>query len=234
MSSCDALMRRLTSAVAPARCAGCDSACDGAAALCAECRESLLSGRGLVEAGPPGVDLSVSAAEYRGAARRVAHGLKFGRRLVLARVAAEAMVAACPAGEPRGTVVPVPASPLRGRWRGFDPAEEIAIAVAQCTGLPYRRCLRRRPGPRQVGRPRSERLARPPRVKVGRRGAPHEVLLVDDVHTTGATLGACAAALRAAGCARVVALTLARSRSGEPRSRPRRRARYGSGPLAGA
>jgi predicted amidophosphoribosyltransferase len=42
--------------------------------------------------------------------------------------------------------------------------------------------------------------------------APREALLVDDVRTTGATLIACAVALRAGGCSRIVALTLAHSR----------------------
>ena len=42
-------------------------------------------------------------------------------------------------------------------------------------------------------------------------GAPPVVLLVDDVHTTGSTLDACARALKAAGARRVAALTYART-----------------------
>jgi predicted amidophosphoribosyltransferase len=77
--------------------------------------------------------------------------------------------------------------------------------------LPLARCLRRSRGPRQVGRKRAERLANPPRVWASG-PAPEAALLVDDVWTTGATLSACALALRKAGCHRVVALTLARAR----------------------
>ena len=168
-----------------------------------------------VAAGPPGVDLAVSAAPYEGAARLLAHGIKYGRRTGLAAVAAVAMRDACPPGELEGVVVPVPAAPWRGRWRGFDPAEEIAIALAREAGLDFGPCLRRGRGPRQVGRPRRERLADPPRIAL-RRGAaaPRSVLLVDDVHTTGATLRASARALRGGGAERIVALVFARSRAG--------------------
>jgi predicted amidophosphoribosyltransferase len=156
------------------------------------------------------VALAVAASRFDGVARRVAHGLKYARRLSLARVAAAAMLGALPSQERRGAVVPVPAGPWRWRWRGFDPAEEIALAMAEKSGLRLARCLRRSRGPRQVGRTRAERLADPPRVWVSA-PAPVTALLVDDVWTTGATLSACALALERAGCKRVVALTLARA-----------------------
>ena len=164
----------------------------------------------VIEPGPPDVDLAIAASPFDGPARAVVHGLKYARRLALADVAAAAMLRVLPRGEVAGVVVPVPAGPWRWRWRGFDPAEEIAIALARRSGSPLRACLRRGRGRRQVGRRRSERLGDPPSVWLTQ-GPPREALLVDDVWTTGATLSACAAALRSGGCRRVVALTLARA-----------------------
>jgi predicted amidophosphoribosyltransferase len=108
-----------------------------------------------------------------------------------------------------GTVVPVPPAPSRLRSRGFDPAGELAASLAEQLDSPPERCLARRGGRRQVGRRRAERIGQPPRIHATRT-APRSVVLVDDVLTTGATLSACAQALRAAGAARVVAITFAR------------------------
>ena len=158
---------------------------------------------------PPGIDAFVAAAPFEGEAREIVHGLKFGRLLGLAARAAEAMDRA--GGELlEGVIVPVPPSPLRWRWRGFDPAEEIALALSRRRGLPLRRCLYRRHGPRQVGRSRRDRVGDPPDVRL-RGSPPGTALLVDDVCTTGATLAACASALRGGGCERVVAVVLARA-----------------------
>ncbi len=123
-----------------------------------------------------------------------------------------------PAGLLEGVIVPVPPAPVRRRWRGFDAAETIATALSVEAGLPLRACLRRSQGRRQVGRPRRERLAAPPRVRLAG-PPPGAAVLVDDVVTTGATLGACARALRSGGCGRVVALTFARS--GHPATQSR-------------
>lgn len=203
-------LRRAAAAVIPPCCAICARPCDAAELLCGGCGEAVRGGR-VISAGPPGVELAIAAGGYEGPVRELAHALKFRRRVGLAAVAAEAMAAACPEPMLAGSIVPVPPALVRRAWRGFDPAEELALALAAQTGLPLSRCLRRRGAARQVGRPREARLADPPRVRVRGR-VPERAVLVDDVHTTGATLGACAAALRGAGCRSVIALTLARSR----------------------
>jgi ComF family protein len=200
----------MVSLLAPPLCAACGSACHTGAALCERCDRDLATAPVVIEPGPPGVDLAVAASPFEGPARAVVHGLKYARRLSLADIAAAAMLRALPDHPNVDAVVPVPAGPWRWRWRGFDPAEEIAIALARRTGLPLHACLRRARGGRQVGRRRSERLSNPPRVWAVD-VAPRHALLIDDVWTTGATLTACARSLREAGCRRVVALTLARA-----------------------
>jgi predicted amidophosphoribosyltransferase len=108
-----------------------------------------------------------------------------------------------------GVLVPVPGARLRTMARGIDPPAEIARALSARTGMAVVPCLRRRGGRRQLGRRRTERLARPPKVEL-RSPAPASALLVDDVLTTGATLSACARALRGGGGLRVAAVTFAR------------------------
>jgi predicted amidophosphoribosyltransferase len=196
--------------VAPPLCAACGSSRPVEYVICERCDADLAAAPRVIEAGPRGVDLAVAASPFDGVARDVVHGLKYARRLSLAHIAAAAMLRALPEHEGTGVVVPVPAGRWRWRWRGFDPAEEIAIAIAESAGLPLRECLRRGGGRRQVGRRRSERLSDPPAVWAVTE-CPREALLVDDVWTTGATLSACASALRRGGCRRVVALTLART-----------------------
>jgi predicted amidophosphoribosyltransferase len=109
-------------------------------------------------------------------------------------------------------VVPVPPSRRRLRERGFDPAALLARGFAERTGRELQPLLRRRDrAPRQVGAGRAERRVEG-RMRIEATAvAPRCVILLDDVHTTGATLRACAAALRRAGAEEVRAVTYART-----------------------
>jgi predicted amidophosphoribosyltransferase len=119
---------------------------------------------------------------------------------------------------PRGARVAwVPLGPGRRTARGYDQAMILAAALAREAGLPLQRgALRRvRETPPQVGRDRAARarnvagaFAASPSV------AGRDVVLVDDVVTTGATAEAAVAALAAAGARSVVVVALARAGQG--------------------
>jgi predicted amidophosphoribosyltransferase len=124
-----------------------------------------------------------------------------------------AIIAACaPVERLRGELVPVPLHPARRRKRGFNQAERLAHALGRRTGMAVRDCLLRSGSNlRQVGRDRAARLAGPAGSVTSRGPVPQSAVLVDDVMTTGATLTACAAGLRAAGSTEVSALVFART-----------------------
>jgi ComF family protein len=117
-------------------------------------------------------------------------------------------------GLPAAAVVAVPLHPRRLRERGYNQSELLAGRLRRRTGLrrPPGELLRVRDTLPQVGQDRLRRLqnVRGAFRWEGKllRGMP--VIAVDDVTTTGATLDACAVALREAGASSVIGLTLAR------------------------
>jgi predicted amidophosphoribosyltransferase len=163
----------------------------------------------LLTGGPQGVDRVWSSAPHEGVARAMVGALKFRRLLPVAEVMAERMQWLVPDHLLGGAVVSVPAASARQRRRGFDPAGELAAALAARLGTEPVACLARLGSGHQVGRRRAERIGHPPQIEPITE-APRSVLLIDDVLTTGATLTSCAAALRSAGAKRVVALTFTR------------------------
>jgi ComF family protein len=159
-------------------------------------------------------DTAWAPLAYEGTARELVRALKFRGALPVAGLMAAQVAVNLPAWA-RGdatAIVPVPATAPRRRRRGFDPADLLAREVATRLDLPVHRGLRREgPAVRQLGARRAERRAAG-RIRVVATGpAPERVLLVDDVHTTGATLDACARALRTAGARRIHAVTHVRA-----------------------
>lgn len=112
-------------------------------------------------------------------------------------------------------VVPVPLHRARQRQRGYNQAELIARPLARLLGLPFRSALlvRTKPRPDKLKLSLHERWETVRGAFAARPGSQVDnlrVLLVDDVVTTGATLDACARALRAAGASEVFGVTVAR------------------------
>lgn len=217
--------------VLPAGCGGC-----GRAGLrwCEECAAALADAhpRGCRPSPcPPGFPPTVTALRYEGPVRAAVHGWKDGGRRDLAPVLAAALAPAlahalrtAATGDPAGlrpVLVPAPSARRAARRRGERPLTRLAWlalrrwpdavppGVQPRESLQLVRVVRDQAG--LTAGERRQNLAGAVRVRASDRarvaGAP--VVVVDDVVTTGATLVACADALRQAGAASVRAVTLA-------------------------
>lgn len=206
----------------PPSCAGCGRY---ASLLCDACRASFRSASPaaatFVQADPAivvgeALTLAIAAFRYEGALRRALQRLKYGGGGRLAGpLAASAEPALRRLLDVCGPLplVPVPVHVARQRERGYNQAELIAQALGSRVGLPVMDLLRR---PRATTK--QHRLDRAGRLRnlrgafamaPGIRPAP-EVIVVDDILTTSATLEACASVLLAAGATTVYGFALAR------------------------
>jgi ComF family protein len=207
----------------PRACARCGASLAVDAVLCRTCRAALPR----LPPGPAPVapaPLAAWCAEvvYEGEVEDWVQRFKYpapglagldARALALAEALARDAAGRLPGARPQ-LVVPVPMHPRRQRARGFHPAGVLARAVARRLGAPLAldalvavRETRSQTGLDRAARRRNVREAFAPRAGFV---APPVVALVDDVATTGATLCACARALRRAGARRVVAVCVAR------------------------
>lgn len=214
----------------PQWCVGCGK---GGAFICPSCRLSLLRimpplcpgcGRpqlnGILCPGCVSRQVEIdgirSPFRFDGVIRQAVHQLKYRNLRALAVTLAKLLqdyLATNPM--PGEVLVPVPLHPKRVRERGYNQSGLLAKELGKLTSLPIiDDCLiRQRHTPPQAKTPTvNERRSNVTNVFTCRdsRFQDRQVLLIDDVSTSGATLDACAAALKAAGAASVWGLVLAR------------------------
>lgn len=207
------LIRALDDLVMPLRCAFCGTRTRAEErAVCDGCHDDLPWMRTMVPTDPFHVALTPLAYEFPVDAAITA--LKFRRRLwygpALAQLACR-HIDALPGDI--DAVLPVPLHWRRQWRRGFNQAREIARPVARQLGVPLIGGVCRV----RATRPQSELSAGERRRNVqgafvarGRCRARH-VLVVDDVITTGATIGQLARAVLGSGARKVSALAVARA-----------------------
>jgi len=171
------------------------------------------------QAGRSAVQLARSFGLYEGALVRAVLLLKYERIEPLGDWFADRLAEVIQKEQDRmsaDVVVPVPLHRQRARKRGFNQVDIFGRPRSRLLHLPYRPILlmRSRPRPEKHLLRQEERWDAMRGAFAMRRGGRVDnlrILLLDDVMTTGATLDACARALREAGAKSVVGLTIARA-----------------------
>ena len=206
-TDCEAKLSRIV----PPFCAKCSEPFDAAITTpfcCANCSHRVLH-----------FDAAISAYRSRGIARHVILNFKYGKQFHLRHLVGRWLIAALSDARIRDrrfdAIVPVPLHSARQRERGFNQAALLAECVGNHLGLAVRPALRRvRFTTTQTAFDRAERiqnLRHAFRLRKNIDVRRLDVLLIDDVLTTGSTLSECARVLKQNGARSVYAATAARA-----------------------
>ncbi len=223
------LINDLVGLIYPAKCLICDGweTSSRMHLLCENCLGEI-SSRPLPEAvggqhhaaNHGGLDLAFAGWHYDTAIQQIIHTTKYRYRASLGRILGEILAervrAPLAAEMPRAVLVPVPLHRRRQRKRGFNQSLVLARALASAWHLEVMpRALRRTRFTQSQAKLRAaERLQNVEGAFAPARGRHLEmptVFLVDDVLTTGATMNACANALKSAGVKKVIGIALAQA-----------------------
>ena len=209
------------SLIAPEACPGCGIARPQPPyPVCARCRHSMLAASSPPFASLTGITQIMSCRLYEGAVRNCIGDFKYRSNRRLLRVFGD-ITRHYLAGEGHkipaagSLIVPVPSHILRERSRGYNQAELLSRMLAGHIPAPVSRrtLLKVRNTLPQAGLLREERMRNLSGafIVIDRHSVlGRDIILVDDVMTTGATLETCAAELLRAGARSVRAFTLAR------------------------
>lgn len=195
----------------PARCLGCGKV---DVVLCATCQRALLETPTPAQVAPlPPLTEMASTAVHRGVIREAVQALKYDNNRLIAEPLGNRLVEQVRAkGWTFDMVIPVPLHSARRRERGYNQSELLASTLADAMNMPLvtNAVERTRLTRSQVGLNARERRLNLVDAFAGRpdQVSGKTILLIDDVYTTGATLGACAQALLDAGAAAVYGLTV--------------------------
>lgn len=228
------LLESLAAALFPPRCALCARELPALEIVCSDCVSSLPSFEGslCLHCGEPvddplidlcfrcgtkllAVDHVISLGPYRGAWGHLVRSFKFEREIAIGRWLGERMAAALLARNmvcEFSAITFVPMTRRDRRERGFNQAEVLARVIARQLNLPLIRGLAKTcETPLQSGlsaRERKTNLRDAFRLLPCRQ---EQVLLVDDIYTTGSTVEECARTLKRGSAQSVVAITVARA-----------------------
>jgi ComF family protein len=159
----------------------------------------------------PAFDRAFALYPYTGKWRQLLGAYKFGSHRPLAQFFAEKLCRAADAFLDNSNDwewTPVPARAGKVKEKGWDQIETIAHVLKNAHHMPVRQTLKRLQSDSQKELGREKRLTNLKGRIVSLAPASRNVILFDDVYTTGSTLNVCAGVLKAAGAERVYGLCL--------------------------